>query len=966
MHINRFSIVYLSSIFLSLCLLSSLVQAFQHIDKSIYFPNSAQGHSQSLGHCERNQLMMSSNTKIYNTKGIPLDFCSSNKGEGLPKNSCDNGLGGYKTCEITKQNVPALPLPPFKKPGTAKYTECNSGALTLNEKDKFTSIEIQGTCHATIKTPSKEARFSYLEIIDSAKVTLTSGDYWIQYLSITGNQPTLEIVGDVRLFVNQELSLSGKAKIIKAENSSLTIISYSSVKVFDNSFIEGDIYAKGKIALSSSKNENELSYISGRVSSKSLHITGESYIEPLILIEKKIDHFEFLHAKQSSTCSTSTVTLRACANAKCSELFTDDVSMSLNVTNDGYWKPSNKIKIKNGYINLSIGKPTQGNVTLGIESALPHADNPLLCKTKDGKNSNCDIHFNAGGFTIDVPDKLANRSVTATIKGCGNNFNGTKEIQVWSDYIEPNALKLIGAPRISATEGNKSWKNIGATKSSATTLRLNFENNEATFQLNYPDAGKLQLNASHSLTPQHIIKGDDEFVSFPARLTAYVSKQNSSTPHKTCSSEDINCAVFAQAGELFALNVKAHAWSDNNASIGRTTPNYTQQGLKLTHELIAPSALLGGKSGELFANTYNHTSAKNSLNAIQQSISEVGVFKFLVTPPSSYLGSTAYTIKSASTSSIGRFTPAYFSVSAEQPTITNACHTYTYMGQTFKFDDEPTLNLVPLSYTGQPIQNYNVGKWWRYENEWALRSYTALPSKLEVVDTDSNYIANRREGFAEAGNVVRLPNSNGVQLQGAELRYNKPFTPHSPTQDVVTLALMADDLKDSDGVCYKSSPESECLPYDFPATPEHRQEWGRITMADTHGSELAPLESTIITESYIAGRFEKSHDNCTTLKLSDFTFNVGTDPKNLPVGDGYTTANLSNSSMNNGLIRLKFSPPGNGNQGEIIVTLFLLGLPWLQQGADQSDSFEDSLKTIIHFGIYRGSDRIIWKREQVE
>lgn len=561
MYINRFSTVYFSSIFLSLCLSSSLVQAFQHIDKSIYFPNSVQGHSQTLGNCVLNQLNMNSNAKIYQTEGRPLDFCSSNKGSGLPKNSCDNGVGGFKICEITKKNVPALPLPPFQNPGTTKYTECSSGTITLNEQDKFTNIEILNSCHATIQTPSKKARFSYLEINGNAKVTLTSGDYWIHHLSITEehetDQPTLEISGDVRLFVHDNLSLSGKAKIIKTEKSSLTIINYTRVNVSSNAFIEGDVYAKEVIEL------NETGYILGRTASASLFMSGNSYIKPPVFIEKHIDHFEFLHARTSSTCNSSAVTLKACANADCSELFTDDINVTLNTSNlgnDGYWKPKSVLNMKNGSINLSIAKPTQGNVTLGIKSASPHAEKTLLCKTRDGKKSNCSISFNAENLTIDVPDKLANQPVTATIKGCGNsNFNGPKQIKLWSEHLEPNALKLIGAPRISAVEGNQSWKNIGTTESSATPLMLNFENNEASFQLNYPDAGKLQLNASHSLTPQHIIKGNDDFVSFPATLTAYVSKANNATPQKACSSADTNCAVFAQSGELFTLNVKAHA-----------------------------------------------------------------------------------------------------------------------------------------------------------------------------------------------------------------------------------------------------------------------------------------------------------------------------------------------------------------------------------------------------------------------
>ena len=234
-----------------------------------------------------------------------------------------------------------------------------------------------------------------------------------------------------------------------------------------------------------------------------------------------------------------------------------------------------------------------------------------------------------------------------------------------------------------------------------------------------------------------------------------------------------------------------------------------------------------------------------------------------------------------------------------------------------------------------------------------------------MIDTDSLSILGHRSGFATAGNVVKIKNKSQVQLQGAELRYKKPFAPHAPTNDAITLKLTADDLKDDDQICYKVNSSGACLNYDFPATPEHRQEWGRITMANTYGSELSSLESKITTESYIGGRFEKNNDSCTVLKPNYFTFDVGNDPAALPVGKGTTSASLTDTNVNNGLTSMTFSAPGNGNQGKVIPTLSLFELPWLKQDVDQNDSFEDSIKAIIRFGIYRGSDRIIWNREQL-
>ncbi|OCH16718.1 MSHA biogenesis protein MshQ [Aliivibrio sp. 1S165] len=691
-------------------------------------------------------------------------------------------------------------------------------------------------------------------------------------------------------------------------------------------------------------------------------------------IGEQIDHFEFDHSGEGSTCDVSDVTLRACADESCSTLFTDDVDVTLNTSNlggDGYWLNGNRITMRNGVANLSIGKPTQGNVTLGVVSSepttKPFSDTLCSINGQSLSKNNCSLAFKPEGLTVIVPDKLASKPVYATIKGCGNTFNGSKNIQVWSDYINPNSANIIGSPDISIGS-NQTWKAIGKNESSATSVSLNFVNNEAKLPLNYSDAGQLQLNVKHTLPQRQIIRGSDQFVSFPLGLSALVADSRNSTTNSHCPSEDPTCTIFAHAGEEFNLYVRAHAWvSDSDTYIANnpTTPNYAQNMLLLDHQLIAPIASSGGNLGNLLANEYDHVASQDGTNRITQSISEVGVFDISVTPPANYLGSTAYQIQSASTGSIGRFTPAYFSMSAEQPSITDACGSYTYMGQTFEFNRLPTLEVTPLSQTGGQLQNYNIGDWWKYRNGWNFRTYAATPSDIDVIDTDSLSILGHRSGFATAGNVVKIKNKSQVQLQGAELRYKKPFAPHAPTNDAITLKLTADDLKDDDQICYKVNSSGACLNYDFPATPEHRQEWGRITMANTYGSELSSLESKITTESYIGGRFEKNNYSCTVLKPNYFTFDVGNDPAALPVGKGTTSASLTDTNVNNGLTSMTFSAPGNGNQGKVIPTLSLFELPWLKQDVDQNDSFEDSIKAIIRFGIYRGSDRIIWNREQL-
>lgn len=687
-------------------------------------------------------------------------------------------------------------------------------------------------------------------------------------------------------------------------------------------------------------------------------------------IGAQIDHFEFDHSGQGSTCDTANITLRACADASCSALFTDEIEVTLNTDalgNDGYWLNGHTITMKNGVANLALGKPTQGPVQLGVVSSSPSTKpfSRTLCSINGQSlnENNCGLNFKSEGLTVIVPDTLANRPVDAIIKGCGKSFTGTKQIQLWSDYIAPKQSQLVGNPTLYAATSD-TWKAIGKQSASATTFALNFTNNEAHIKVNYADAGQLQLNARYKQNDHQYISGNDSFVSFPVGLSAYVTDKHNSTANSACSSKDVTCSVFARAGEMFTVKIKAHAWAGDNDlyfADNPVTPNYAQDNLLLDHQLLAPSLLIGGNPGNLFTTHYDHKSASGSLNSVPQSINEVGVFDITVTPPMGYLGSSSYQIKAAKTGAIGRFTPAYFTVSGDKPSIAPSCETFTYMGQPFGFTDQPTLHIYPLSETGTLLRNYTIGQWWRYSNNWNLRSYMATPSQMSIIDSESHAVLDHRSESASPGQVVTFAAQGKVQLQNAQLRYIKPFTPKTATNDAIVLQLASDDLKDKDNVCYKTSASGSCLSYAFPPSNTQQQEWGRITMEDAYGSEVNAVQSQIRTESYIGHRFVKNNDHCTSLSMSDFSFDVGYDPTALPVGNGVTTATLDDKPTR---YSLTFSSPGEGNQGQVVPTLSLLHLPWLQQDADLDRSFETSIRSIIQFGIYRGSDRIIWNHQQ--
>ncbi len=169
---------------LSLCLMPLSALAFPTINPNTYFPGIAQGHSNTSQRCQYQQLEIYQSAKINGTQGNNLAFCSSNQGAGLPKTSCDDGSGGYQSCRITGNNAPALSLPSFQTSDSPEFHICNSGSKEYKTSE-YKRIEVRKSCVASINNSSDTTYLTGLAIEDKAKMTLYSGDYWIQNLFIS-------------------------------------------------------------------------------------------------------------------------------------------------------------------------------------------------------------------------------------------------------------------------------------------------------------------------------------------------------------------------------------------------------------------------------------------------------------------------------------------------------------------------------------------------------------------------------------------------------------------------------------------------------------------------------------------------------------------------------------------------------------------------------------------------------------
>ncbi|ELN6893666.1 DUF6701 domain-containing protein [Vibrio cholerae] len=699
----------------------------------------------------------------------------------------------------------------------------------------------------------------------------------------------------------------------------------------------------------------------------------------------QINHFRITLPQQALTCDVADVSVRACANSDCSNTFTDPVTAYLTPNSlpsaTGGWVNGSTLTLNNGIGLTQLRRNEAGTVDVGVSGSNPTAVafNNTQCSYNgsDFSANNCTVNFLDSGFVVDVPNAYANQTVTGTIKAvrkdnasqqCLPSFgNVQKSVAFWSHYLEPSS----GSSGFKVLPVVVNGTNVGQSANNAQPINLTFDQNgTAAFTVSYREAGNVALNARFTGSGDEqdlLLEGQASFIRVPKALVLNAKSFYNSDGQ--CPAANMSCNVFARADENFDLNIRAEAVVADpvDASDDLTIHNYQQQNIALQHTLVQPST---GQSGVLGVNEYTHL--QGGTTTVAQKVSEVGVFDFSLVAPTHYLGldlaSANLPIDVVSTGPIGRFIPAYFDVSPMTVTLAAACSTggqpFTYLGQPFSYANNPGLYLQPKSGSGSDTLNYLIGDWWRYENSWTERDYSDAANDLSIVFTNQ----------LDEPVTRQTASTSGVILDGERLSYQKPLQPKPVFNAAFNLTLSASDLTDQDGVCYRPNASPLCSGYTFShidgAMPLY---WGKLVIQDVYGPETQALEQPIYVEHFTNNGFVRTiEDSCTALPaITGFT--LQSDPNN----NGYTVlttgvavppqvlAEHSAANLNSGQRAIRFSAPGAGARGVIdsVLDLNAHNLLWLAEDKDGDNNFDQTTQGRAQFGLYRGSDRVIWWRE---
>lgn len=659
----------------------------------------------------------------------------------------------------------------------------------------------------------------------------------------------------------------------------------------------------------------------------------------------QIDHFEFDHSGQALTCQPETLTVRACLNADCSELFTDPVTATLSPqpVPGGEWLGGNVINFSGGSTTVELRRSTVGSVTVGVSGSVP-GTRPLsttLCRAGAGpKNTaSCTLNFASSGFVLEVPDGIANQPETGVRlravresdpgQACVPAFaNVNRSVQFWSDYITPDA---VGRPVSWPVEVNE--QPISLNSAAPSIQALDFDGNgAAVLSVNYADAGRVQLNARYQGSAATgdaglVLQGATQFSKRPYALCLQTAAN--------CAAGDASCPAFVRAGEAFALDISAHGWQDgvsDHCSLP-LTPNFALSSIVLEHQLLAPAA---GESGQLQPLSYSHQRSANASTSVDTRLSEVGVFRLTARPtPLSYLGMT---VPVASSSPVGRVTPDHFALGYVD--IEPGCSGFSYMGQPMRW----SLALQARAESGQITQNYR-GAFVQLP-DWQLvaenaNNGQALSSRISATGGSWNWSAGIAEWLEQPVTFQRATELDGPseQLQFG-LRY----------QDADGIGLTGLDMNPTaTGDC---SQDASCTAIQLAGL--QRQRYGRLVLENAFGPEDSPLPLTARTQYWDGQRFRQStQDQCTWLEVATASVETGSGlPELVLEGPGGLMQNGRNQADSLWLP----APLVPGFWQWQLATDDWLQFNWQGQG-DQDPQAE------AVFGRYRGNPRRIFWRE---
>jgi MSHA biogenesis protein MshQ len=698
-----------------------------------------------------------------------------------------------------------------------------------------------------------------------------------------------------------------------------------------------------------------------------------------------IDHYRLEHDGQGFTCEAETLTIKACENADCTQLYDHATQITLSPTD---WLGSDTLSFT-GSINTTISHSSAGTITLAKTSASPNA--ALRCF--NGDTETCALAFVNDGFEFfaaeradkQLGDQLAGayfndvniRAVRDDDGVCEALLEGHQDTTLTYNCISPDAcLTPFGGIGVNSSNPN-------GDQSGTLSLTFDSEGIASFSQLSYGDAGRLQLSVKAVIDGVTLTSGSTQIDVVPYRLVLDV------VPTSMIYTGAGDADTYT-AGKNFPFSITAYGLAGTNP-----LANYQAGSLQLKLTRKQPTAAIANDGTLTYGNGVSLTSSLSPKFTPTSSLSffggvysypanydEVGQISIDV-QDDDYLGQR---IASQGELILGDFIPAYFSVALEQqPQLQDTCNdTFSYIAEEVAFVPElgAIIRVTGKNALDQITKNYSADLW-QYDP-----SSIDLNAELSYFDS-SSYTSTGTATVTALGSPP-VVSENGdfdgsglVTIDGFRFLYNKvdsdnsAFNVVSPFAASIQMVFSADFFT-QDGLCFKEGNDDKtCNSFTITNIIGANVRYGRLALDSTYGANNEPLTVNIKAEYYDAGRWQvNADDSCTAINFTEESGQLNVTPvsnlditdeidpvKAAGVGGGFLSFGESNANSD-----FFFSAPGIS--GQLLLSLNpkgadvswpdYLNFDW--EGDDDID-IGDAPSATVTFGQFRGNDRIIQWRE---
>ena len=730
-----------------------------------------------------------------------------------------------------------------------------------------------------------------------------------------------------------------------------------------------------------------------------------------------VDHFDINHDGQAVNCQAESITIEAhLADHSISTLYTGTLNLSTS-TGRGDWtvitgtSPINNSIANDGIATYDLVAADNGVVELGLKDTTVET---LNINVTDGSISETSgtalasedanlayaqsgFQFLADGVASSIGNQIGGKN-SATSPGnqvlelqairtsdstgqCEPALQGVVVVEMAYECENPTTCTANQVNIDGGTATNIAGNPLGPI-GAWTNVNMDFGNaadTTATFVMNYPDVGQIQLHTRYNIplddaipTPSgiYMIGSSNSFVVRPFGF--YVDITGNPAAGNPAG------AVFTTAGTNFTTNVTAVLWQaaddadtngipenhndtdpSNNANLSDNTAalNYGQE---TAVEAVALSALLDQPGGGNDPGLAGGTSIAAFVSGVGSSATtrydEVGIIEIAATvSDGNYLGiGGPVTTETTSRSGyVGRFRPNHFLLSLGA--ITNrsllACappSIFTYM------DEEQQLEFTLIAENSRApaatTQNYTTA------SAFAKLDPTLI-ANFNIGAIDATGPTPLTPRITEVSSAASSPWAIGVSNGFARVRLNRDalMANNGPFE---TLNWGVAPL-DTDGVILNAYN----LDVDNNATNDHglvasnRARFGRAFVESTSGSELLSLILPVRVEYYAGTQFIlNTDDGCSTYDSVDLTFSnrIGLPADPTPVGNGTFITGMHDPAN-------PITLNSSNNVGNVDATL---NVPtYLEFDWDGDGNHDDDPTGKATFGIFDVNPRRIYIKE---